>query len=374
MYFKDIIGQEDVKKRLLLEVREGRVPHAQLFCGPEGTGKLALAIAYAQYLLCTHPGEHDSCGTCPSCIKMNKLTHPDLHFVFPVIKMKGTTEVVSDDYINEWRELIKQTPYFNLNHWLQAMNAENQQAQIFVKESDELISKLSLKSSEGNYKIVIIWLPEKMKVECANKLLKILEEPPAYTIFLLVSEEPDKLLPTIISRTQRINISHLTDEDITQTLIERFGLQKNDATAIAHQANGNYLQALEAIHLSDEKQLFFDLFVSLMRLSYQRKLKEMKEWSETVASMGRERQKDFLKYCQRMLRENFIANFHQRQMNYMTPQEQQFSVRFAPFINERNVIGIMDELSEAQIHIEQNANPRIVFFDFALKMIVLLIQ
>lgn len=374
MYFKDIIGQETVKQRLRLEVREGRVPHAQLFAGPEGTGALPLAIAYARFLLCTRRGEEDACGTCPSCVKLNKLAHPDLHFVFPVIKRKGGGDTVSNDYIREWRELAISTPYFGMNHWLDAMGAENQQAQIFVKESDELVRKLSLKSSEGGYKVVIIWLPEKMKVECANKLLKLLEEPPAQTVFLLVSEEPDRILPTILSRTQRINVPRLEDAEIAEALKVRFGLQDTDAAETARLAEGSYLQALEIIHLSEDTQLFFGLFVSLMRLAYQRKVKEMREWSDTVAAMGRERQKDFLTYCQRMVRESFVSNFHRKEMNYMNREEENFTIRFAPFINERNVMGITDELAEAQTHIEQNVNPRMVFFDFALKMIVLLIQ
>ena len=374
MYFKDIIGQETVKQRLRLEVREGRVPHAQLFAGPEGTGALPLAIAYARFLLCTRRGEEDACGTCPSCVKLNKLAHPDLHFVFPVVKRKGGGDTVSDDYIREWRELAISTPYFGMNHWLDAMGAENQQAQIFVKESDELVRKLSLKSSEGGYKVVIIWLPEKMKVECANKLLKLLEEPPAQTVFLLVSEEPDRILPTILSRTQRINVPRLEDAEIAEALKVRFGLQDTDAAETARLAEGSYLQALEIIHLSEDTQLFFGLFVSLMRLAYQRKVKEMREWSDTVAAMGRERQKDFLTYCQRMVRESFVSNFHRKEMNYMNREEENFTIRFAPFINERNVMGITDELAEAQTHFEQNVNPRMVFFDFALKMIVLLIQ
>ena len=374
MYFKDIIGQETVKQRLRLEVREGRVPHAQLFAGPEGTGALPLAIAYARFLLCTRRGEEDACGTCPSCVKLNKLAHPDLHFVFPVVKRKGGGDTGADDYIREWRELAISTPYFGMNHWLDAMGAENQQAQIFVKESDELVRKLSLKSSEGGYKVVIIWLPEKMKVECANKLLKLLEEPPAQTVFLLVSEEPDRILPTILSRTQRINVPRLEDVEIAEALKVRFGLQDTDAAETARLAEGSYLQALEIIHLSEDTQLFFGLFVSLMRLAYQRKVKEMREWSDTVAAMGRERQKDFLTYCQRMVRESFVSNFHRKEMNYMNREEENFTIRFAPFINERNVMGITDELAEAQTHIEQNVNPRMVFFDFALKMIVLLIQ
>ena len=373
MFFRDVIGQEEAKQRLIREAKEGKIAHARLFCGPEGIGKLPLAIAYARYLSCQNPGEDDACGHCPNCMKYNKLAHPDLHFVFPVIKIKSK-DTVSDDFLAEWRELIDQTPYFNLNIWLKEMGAENQQAQIYVKESDEIIRKLNLKSSQGGYKIMIIWLPEKMNVECSNKLLKLLEEPPSQTIFLLVSEEPDMLLTTIQSRTQRFNLFGIEEKQIAQKLTQQFGILEKDAIDIAHRCEGNYLKALETIHLNEENQLFFELFVSLMRLSYQRKIREMKQWSETMASMGRERQKQFLQYCQRMIRENFISNFHNPSITYLNEEERNFSSRFAPFVNERNVIGIMDELSEAQRHIEQNVNARMVFFDFSLKMIVLLVQ
>ena len=373
MFFKDVIGQEEAKQRLIREAKEGKIAHARLFCGPEGIGKLPLAIAYARYLSCNKPGEKDACGICPSCVKFNKLAHPDLHFVFPVIKKKSK-DTVSDDFIAEWRELLSQTPYFNLNIWLEEMGAENQQAQIYVKESDEIIRKLSLKSSQGGYKIMIIWLPEKMNVECSNKLLKLLEEPPSQTIFLLVSEEPDMLLSTIQSRTQRFSLYGIEEKYISEKLQSQYGLQERDAISIGHRSEGNFLKALESIHLNEENKLFFDLFVSLMRLSYQRKIREMKQWSETIAAMGRERQKHFLSYCQRLVRENFIFNFQDPSLIFMNEEEQNFSKRFAPYINEKNVMGIMDELSEAQRHIEQNVNARMVFFDFSLKMIVLLVQ
>ena len=373
MFFKDVIGQEEAKQRLIREAKKGKIAHARLLCGPEGIGKLPLAIAYARYLSCNNPGEKDACGICPSCVKFNKLAHPDLHFVFPVIKKKSK-DTVSDDFITEWRELLSQTPYFNLNIWLEEMGAENQQAQIYVKESDEIIRKLSLKSSQGGYKIMIIWLPEKMNVECSNKLLKLLEEPPSQTIFLLVSEEPDMLLTTIQSRTQRFALYGIEEKYITERHQNQYGLQEKDAISIGHRSEGNFLKALESIHLSEENKLFFDLFVSLMRLSYQRKIREMKQWSETLAAMGREKQKHFLSYCQRLVRENFISNFQDPSLNFMNEEEQNFSKRFAPYINEKNVMGIMDELSEAQRHIEQNVNARMVFFDFSLKMIVLLVQ
>jgi len=254
------------------------------------------------------------------------------------------------------------------------MDAEKGQDSIYAKESDEIVRKLSLKSSEGGYKVTIVWLPEKMHVVCANKLLKLLEEPPEKTVFLLISETPDMILPTILSRTQRFNIRKIEETDIANALQQKYGVRPNDSFTLAHLANGDFIKALETIHLNEENELFFELFVSLMRLSYQRKIREMKQWSEQLAGMGRERQKNFLTYAQRMIRENFIYNLHCKEMSYMTLPEQNFATRFAPFINERNVMGMMDELSEAQIHIEQNVNARMVFFDFSLKMIVLLKQ
>lgn len=374
MFFKDIIGQEAAKQRLIQEINEGRIPHAQLFCGPEGVGKFPLALAYARYLSCTNRGEKDACGTCPSCVKFSKLVHPDLHFVFPIVKSAKNKKEICEDYISAWRAFVLGNAYFNLNHWLNEMGAENSQALIYAKESDEIVRKLSLKSSEGGFKITIVWLPEKMHPVCANKLLKLLEEPPEKTIFLLISEAPDAILQTILSRTQRFNIRKIDEPVIAGVLESKYGVLQAESLSVAHLANGNFTKALETIHLNEENRLFFDLFVNLMRLSYQRKIKEMKLWSDQVAGMGRERQKNFLEYCQRMIRENFIYNLRQKDLSYMSINEQNFATRFAPFVNERNVMGIMDELSEAQQHIEQNVNARMVFFDFSLKMIVLLKQ
>lgn len=374
MLFREVVGQEVIKERLVREVQEARVPHAQLFCGPTGTGKLPLALAYAQYLCCEHPGEDDSCGVCPSCVKFNKLVHPDLHFAYPIVKNAKGKKEVCNDYIDAWRRLILTSPYFSFQHWLSEMEAENGQAIIYAKESDEILRKLSFKSSEGGYKILILWLPEKLHPVCANKLLKLLEEPPEKTVFLLISEEPEAILSTILSRTQRINIRKIQTSAIDEALQQRYGVAAAQSSVIAHLANGNFVEALECIHLSKERELYLQLFISLMRLSYQRKIKEMKQWSEQVAALGRERQKELLSYCQRMIRENFIYNFRQPELNYLNTEEANFSQNFARFVNERNILSLMDELAEAQKHIEQNVNAKMVFFDFALKTIVLLKQ
>lgn len=375
MHFSDVIGQEETKNRLRRQMEEERVPHAQLFCGPEGCGKLPTALAFASALLCQNRQGGEPCGTCPDCKMTAALSHPDLHFVFPVFKRKGQSgEANSDQYLTEWREQIGETPYFDRITWLRRIGVENQQSLIGVGDSDLILRKLSLKAGRGGYKIMIIWLPEQMNLPAANKLLKILEEPPAETVFLLVSDHPDRLLPTILSRTQRVDFPKLTDEQVTAALIARNALQPEDAKVVARLSEGNYIRALQQLRVDEDSALFFDMFVLLMRLSYMRKIKDMHEWSEQVAQWGRERQKNFLEYAQRLIRENFVYNFRRPELNYLTRQESDFATRFARFVNERNVIGIMDELALAQRDIEQNVNPRMVFFDFALKMIVLLIQ
>lgn len=369
-FFKDVVGQEEVKQLLTGSVRSGKVPHALLFTGVSGSGKLPLALAFARYLLCQHPLPDDSCGNCASCRMVDRLAHPDLHFAFPIIKKKAGRDSVCDDFLPQWREMLERDPYVGLQQWMRRIDAGNQQPQIYVRESDEIQRKLSLKSSQGGYKVMLVWLPEKMNVDCANKLLKLLEEPPVKTVFLLVSEQPDMLLSTIVSRTQRVNLHPLSDQEIEGFLRIRYSLVEEDARDIAHRSAGSLLKAMENIQLSEENRLCFDLFVNLMRMAYKRDIRSLKVWSEQVAGMGRERQKNLLEYCQRMVRENFIMNFRHPEMVYMNPDEESFSVRFAPFINERNIFQIMALLEEAQTHIEQNVSARMVFFDMALRMIV----
>ena len=371
MLFSEIIGQAAIKERFISTINEGKMPHAQLFVGKEGIGKLPLAIAYAQYVCCTDRKDNDSCGTCPSCVKYAKLAHPDLHFVFPIIK-PGSSKAVCDDYIQDWRDIIREKKYFSYNDWLLKLDAGNKQATIYADESEEISRKLSLKSYESEYKVMIIWQPEKMNETCGNKLLKILEEPPAKTLFFLVTENPDALLVTIQSRAQRINIPSITVHDLKKELTEKFTISSEEATNIARVANGSYIKAVETIEMSAENKENFERFVSIMRLAYTKNVKGIKEWAEQMASIGREHQKNFLMYAQQMIRENFMLNFRQEDLNYMTKNEHDFSVRFSPFINERNIIDIVAEFALAQRHIEQNVNSKMVFFDLALKFIVLL--
>lgn len=367
MTFDEIIGQEAAKARLKQELEAGKVAHALMLCGAEGCGSLPLAISFAQMLLT------DEGNNVQQKVMADKLAHPDMHFVFPIYKKTSGKDSFCDEFLKEWRELNLTNPYFGMAEWMQAAGAENQQLIIYANESDAIMKKLSLKSSQGGYKVMIIWLPEKLHETCANKILKLLEEPPAQTVFLLVSEQPDRVLQTIRSRCQMINLPRLSQEDIEQTLINKHAILPAEAKRIARSSAGSMTAALRTITDDQETMLFFDLFVMLMRLSYMRKVKEMKQWADKVAGMGRERQKNFLMYCQKMIRENFIYNFQrQDDLNYMNEQEAEFAIKFAPFINENNVIGIMEELSLAQRDIGQNVNPKIVFFDFSLKMIVLI--
>ena len=371
MLFSEIIGQQAVKEHFINSVKEQRIPHAQLVCGQTGAGTLPLATAYAQYLCCTDKRENDACGLCPSCKKYAKLAHPDLHFVFPIIKPTSSA-VVCDDFIKQWREINIENPYFSYNQWLGKLGAENKQAMIYANESEEILRKLNLKSYESEYKVMIIWQPEKMHESCANKLLKILEEPPQKTLFILVSENPDALLVTIQSRTQRVNVPLIEINNLQNAVSERLGVDLQEAHSIARIANGDFIKATELLRASDEEKQNFQYFTSAMRFAYAKNLKELKKWSDDVASVGRERQKSFLAYAQRMVRENFVMNLHQLDLNYLNSGEQAFSGKFSPFIHERNVSEISAELALAERHIEQNVNAKMVFFDLALKIIVLL--
>ena len=382
MLFKDIIGQEATKQQLRQAVREGRIPHAQLFTGISGIGKLQLALAYAQYLNCPNRTEEDSCGTCPTCLQFQHLQHPDLHFAFPIVKTDDYNRC--DDYVDSWREIILKKHYFDLDDWHKALGVETKQSMIYEKESQEIIRKLSLKPYGNGYKVMIIWQPEKMNADCANKLLKLLEEPPAQTVFLLVSEHPEQLLTTIQSRVQTIRVPRLPDETIADALVQK-GIAPDHAADIARIANGSYLAAQKKADESEENQVELNDFIALFRNAFtvgvlrdpQKKyesLKALRKWSLDMADskVGREKQKHFLQYAQQQVRENYIRNLAQPDLNYQLAAEREFSVKFAPFIHDGNVEEIMNQLELAERQIEQNGNAKIIFFDLCLQMIVLI--
>ena len=380
MLFRDIIGQEEVKRQLRASVREGRIPHAQLFTGISGIGKLQLALAYAQYLNCPNRTEQDSCGTCPTCLQYQHLQHPDLHFAFPIVKTDaGDT---CNDFLEPWRQIILNKHYFDLDDWHEALGVENKQSMIYEKESGEILRKLSLKAYGEGYKVMIIWQPEKMNATSANKLLKILEEPAPRTVFLMVSEHPEQLLSTILSRVQTIQVPRLETETIASEL-QRQGITGTQATDIARLANGSWLAALKKADETEENQQELRDFIALFRDAYtvgvlkdpQKKydsLKRLRQWSIDMAGIGREKQKHFLQYAQQQVRENYIRNMGNPELNYQMEAERDFSVKFAPFIHDGNVEGIMNQLDLAERQIEQNGNAKMIFFDLCLQMIVLI--
>ena len=378
MDFSNVIGQEPAKERLIQMVKEGRLPHALLFCGPEGVGKMALAMAFASYLLTNPDGEDNgSLNTTNALAMLRKWEHPDLHFSYPTIKrpnMSSDHQPISNDFAQEWHKMIMQGTYFNMNQWMKQMGATTQQAIITGAESDELSRILALKSSQGGYKIAIIWRPERMNLTSANKLLKLLEEPPHKTIFLMVCEEPEKLLETIISRMQRIDVKRIDDDAIEQALIIQRGIDHDAAHRIARIANGSWLKALETLDTGNENREFLNMFQMLMRLCYMRNVKDLKRWSEVVSAYGREKERRMLTYFQQQVRENFIFNFQRPELNYMTLEEEGFARNFARFINEANVIEINELFEKANRDIGQNANAKVVFYDIALKLIVLLLK
>lgn len=379
MQSSEAIGQQEAWQRLMQLVDENRIPHALMFTGPQGSGKMALALAFASFLL----GEPwngksmvDNEAMRRNAVAMlAKWQHPDLHFSFPIIKPKGTTsdhKMVCDDFSKQWHELLARGPYFTMEQWMTLMGAENQQAVIFEAESDALSHRLYMKPSQGGYKVSLIWLPERMNLTCANKMLKLLEEPPQKTVFLLVSEEPERLLETIRSRVQRFDVHRIADEAIEQALVARRGLDEDTAHRVARSAMGSWLQALQELDAGNENRQFFDLFVMLMRKSYTRDLRELKNWSEAIAGFGREKQRRMLVYFLYLVRENFMYNFRQPDLNYMTSEEEHFAQNFARFIHERNVVEMSELFQLAYRNIGQNANAKIVFFDVAMKMIILL--
>ncbi len=367
MKFNKVIGQKEIKEYLIDTVKQNKISHALLLYGAHGTGKIALAIAFAQYLSCTDRLDYDSCGTCKSCKKYEKLIHPDLHFVFPVISASGKKSI-SDTYIQNWRELILTDPYFSLNEWLGIIANENKQASIFAEESSEIIKKLNLKTFESDFKCMIIWLPEKMNTSCANKLLKILEEPPDSTVFMLVSDDRQAILPTILSRTQALKIPGIDNESMISALSNEFDLEPERLNDICKLSRGSFLKAKNYIIASEETQYNFEQFVAIMRFAYRRNIDEAINWAGEIAKIGREKQKSFCKYALRFLRENFIYDIDNRKISYLFDLEKDFAKNFTAFVSEKNIYDLAEQFEKAHYHIERNANAKILFTDLTFKI------
>ena len=369
MLFTEIVGQESLKNRLVQTVRESRVSHAWLFFGPEGSGTLPLALAFARFILCTSRGDKDACGTCPSCNKINKYIHPDLHFIYPVNKTRSVDKdsVVSDDFITMWRDFLIKQPYGRLTQWYDIIDLENRQGIINSEESRRLLAKMNLKPFESDHKVVIIWHPEKMNDHAGNKLLKILEEPPPMTVFLMAGENPDQLLSTIRSRCMQVKVSRIADEDLHKTLLLRHGLTADKATDLVRLASGNYLRAMELLSEEEDLDYNFTRFRDLMRLCFTKNIPELIRISEELSVLTREKQKSFLEYGLRAIRESLALHFNAPGIVYISEKERVFIPNFAPYVNGINVVPISDELNRAILDIERNGNGRIIFLDMALK-------
>lgn len=376
MLFAHIIGQQSVKQRLIQSVVENRMPHAQLFYGAEGSGTLALALAYAQFISCENKLENDSCDACSSCIKYKKLVHPDLHFSYPTAIVKDK-KARSAEFAAEWREAVIENPYLGLTDWYEFIGVENKQGFMSVEESAEILRKLSLKTYESRYKVMIIWMPEKMRTDASNKLLKIIEEPPDNTLFILVTENREQLLGTILSRTQLVKINRITDKELHDALKEKYSLPYHEAQRIVHLADGNYNLAIamvkqEAASVEMEKE-----FIDWMRLCYALFLRpekngevysKLNEWIEVIAKAGRERQKNFISYGLEIARECLLTNYAHGSLVRVTDEIVPNFSKFAPFIHYNNADQFSEELSKAHYHIERNANPRILFLDLSFKL------
>ncbi|MCH5231141.1 MAG: DNA polymerase III subunit delta' [Muribaculaceae bacterium] len=361
--FQDITGHKEIIGSLRKLADSGKLPHAFLFTGISGIGKHRTARAFSQYIHCKNRKNGDSCGECPSCLQHQKHNNPDLHFVYPIVKKDGA--LISKDMIEEWRDMLDNYSYMPSEKWNELLKAGNSQTAIYVNESEEIISRASLSSFQEDYKIFIIWLPEKMRLEAANKLLKIIEEPYEDTIFILVSNNESKILPTILSRTQRFNFKPLSDRELQDLLIEN-GVDKDVARDAARISEGSLQKADEIACHPEELIEFSDLFKETMRAAYALKAKTLKEISENVAAFGREKIIRFLTYCARMIRENYIYNYSLPPLIMMTADEITFSGRFAPFIHDGNVEQLSQEIARAARDIERNGNSKIVIFDLLL--------
>jgi DNA polymerase-3 subunit delta' len=368
MQFKDVIGQRPTKALLVQLFREQRVPHAIMLIGPPGNGKLALALAFAQYLNCREKTDTDSCGVCSSCLKYKKLIHPDLHFTIPVVKTSTLTKPTSTDYLPKWREYFIANPYPLYERWIQMISEENKQGMIYVDEASEIIQKLNRKSYEADYKVSLIWLPETMHLTCANKILKVLEEPPANTLFILVTEEEQRLISTIRSRCQTIRLPRIDEQDLAESLATHPALAENNPYDIARLANGNFILAEELLKEDEVRRYNHRQYTSLMRAGYGRNLQDLLVWSDEISSIGRIRQLSFLRYCSDFTRENFMSNFKQPELVTMDNDEVKFANKFAPFIHDKNVMHLFAEFEKSLKDVASNGNVKAIFTDMALKV------
>ncbi|MFV8371690.1 ATP-binding protein [Flavobacterium sp. LB2P74] len=375
MQFSEILGQEHIKSHLTKSADLGRIPHAQLFVGPEGSGTLPMAIAYAQYIICNNQNGENS-GFNEACnLKFQKTSHPDLHFIYPTVSTEDVkTKPKSIDFITEWRAFLNQNPYGSLFDWYQTLGVKNKQGEIRVDDAQEILKSLALKSYEGGYKIMIIWMADKLNIAASNKLLKLLEEPTDRTVFILISENEEDIIQTIRSRCQVLHFNGLDETVIAEALVSRENTESKEALKIAHQAQGNYNKALQLLQPDSESVFFEKWFVDWVRAAFRAKgnaaaIQDLIQWSEQIAGLGRETQKKFLHFCIDMFRQALLLNYQTESLVYMEPKVEKFKLEnFAPFVNGNNINAIFKELSDAMYHIERNGNAKIVLTDLSIKL------
>ena len=375
MLFTEILGQDHIKNHLTKSADSARIPHAQLFVGPEGSGTLPMAIAYAQYILCSNTNGENSEGNAACNLKFQNFSHPDLHFVFPVAaNSEVKSHPVSANFLKDWREFITETPYGSLFDWYKKIDIQNKQGQIGVDEAHEIVKSLSLKAYEGGYKVMIVWMADKMNVATANKLLKLLEEPPQKTVFILIAESVDDILQTIISRCQILQFGPLSEKVISGALLSRENIENKAALKLAHQAQGNYNKALHLLYKDNDELPFEEWFVQWVRAAFRAKgnaaaIQDLIIWSEQIAGIGREAQKHFLNFCIDMFRQALLLNYNANELVFMEPTVEKFKLEnFAPFVNGNNINDIFKELSDAIYHIERNGNAKIILTDLSIKL------
>lgn len=357
MQFNSIPGQQEIKSHLIEEVRGGKISHAQLFAGKSGHATLPLALAFVQYIFCENKSEKDSCGACSSCKKVMDLQHPDLHFSFPTVQ---TISKITNPLLPLWRTQIQEQPIFDLYHWTKRMDDKERKPIIGTEESLEIVKKLALKSYEGGYKVMLIWMAEEMNATCANKLLKILEEPPAKTLFLLVTDNPDKLLTTILSRTQILRIPSYP-MDIIQQVVENSGINRQLAESIAARSNGNLIDAQQIMGDQSEANLFRELFIQLMRVCFKKDVNAMLDWSDEVSALSREGQKQFVQYALHMVRQSLLKNYTQDMLTRVSQEEANFLANFSRFISNNNALDFMEIFNDAHYHLDRNAFGKLLF-------------
>ena len=375
MLFSSLLGHDHLISHLTKTADAGRIPHAQLFVGPEGCGTLAVAIAYAQYILCQNQGGENNTGNAACNLKFETISHPDLHFIFPTV----TTEEVkskpkSSDFSAEWRQFVNQNPYGSLFDWYQVLGVQNKQGEIRVTDAQEIVKLLSLKAYEGGYKITIIWMADKMNIEASNKLLKLLEEPSDKTLFILISDNEEAIIQTIRSRCQLLNFNALPEKIIEDALVSRENIEPRSAKKLAHQAQGDYNKALKLLQENNEEDLFEKWFVDWVRAAFRAKgnaaaIQDLLSWSEQIAGLGREAQKKYLNYCIELFRQALLLNYQTTSLVYVEPKIENFKLEnFAPFVNHSNIEAIFTALSEASYHIERNGNAKLILTDLSIKL------